>query len=111
MAIKTAGELRGFLADVLLAIRSGDVDVEQANAIAKVAAQINGSLAVEAKTAIELKRIGTGGQQHVVGSTQIASGDLESIRAEEWCEQCEARVTAEDASKCKAKFCKLRKAA
>lgn len=89
MAIKTAGELRGFLAGILEGIRDGKVDVEEANAIAKVAGQINNSLAVEAKTAIELKRLGSG--DYVFGSTQIASGDVAAISppSEVWCEQCE----------------------
>jgi hypothetical protein len=109
MAIKTAGELRGFLADVLLGIRSGDIDVEQANAIAKVAGQINSSLAVEAKTAIELQKMGK--DKYTAGAMQIASGEIEQIVTDEWCDQCEGRVTASDVASCKSKFCKLRKAA
>lgn len=109
MAIKTAGELRGFLADILLGIRSGDIDVEQANAIAKVSAQINSSLAVEAKTAIELQKMGK--DKYHAGAMQIASGDIEAITTDEWCDQCEARVAASDVATCKSKFCKLRKVA
>jgi hypothetical protein len=106
--IKTAGELRGFLAEVLLSIRSGEVAVEEANAIAKVAGQINQSLAVEAKTAIELQRMG--GTGHVAGSMLIASGDVVALAGPKWCEQCEAQVTVADASSCKQKFCKARAA-
>lgn len=110
MTIKTAGELRGFLADILVSIKNGNIDVEEANAIAKIAGQINNSLAVEAKTAIELKRLG--GSEHVFGSTQIASGEIATItQQEKWCEQCEKLVGVEAAAACGSRFCKLRSAA
>lgn len=107
MTIKTAGELRGFLADVLLGIRAGDVTVEDANAIAKVAGQINQSLAVEVKAAIGLQNLG---KDHApAGTMQIASGDVEAMSPKDvWCAQCEARVSASDAANCKDKFCKLK---
>jgi hypothetical protein len=110
MTIKTAGELRGFLAGILEGIRDGKVDVEDATAIARVAGQINASLAIEAKTAIEMKRLGK--DDHVFGSTQIASGDVAAISAqpEVWCEQCEKRVSAEAAASCEKRFCKARAA-
>lgn len=107
MSIKTAGELRAFLADILVGIKNGDIDVDEANAIAKVAGQINQSLAVEAKTAIELQKMGENG--HVAGSMQIASGEVSSITAtDQWCDQCEARVTASNAAGCKSKYCSLK---
>lgn len=107
MSIKTAGELRGFLADILVRIREGTVDVEEATAIAKVAGQINSSLAIEAKTAIEMKRLGKG--EHVFGSTQIASGDIESITEQEkWCDQCDKMVSAEKVAACGDRYCKAR---
>lgn len=106
-SIKTAGELRGFLADILIGIRDGRVDVEEAAAIAKVAGQINTSLAIEAKTAVEMKRLGSG--DHVFGSTQIASGDVAQITEQElWCEQCDKMVSREAAAACGSKFCKVR---
>jgi hypothetical protein len=110
MTIKTAGELRAFLADIMVGIRSGDIDVSEAMAIAKVAGAINQSLAVEAKTAIDLKRMGEEG--HIAGSMQIASGDVSAITAtDKWCEQCEARVTASEAASCKSRYCKAKAAA
>jgi hypothetical protein len=109
-SIKTAGELRGFLADILIGIRDGRVDVEEATAIAKVAGQINSSLAIEAKTAVEMKRLGSG--DHVFGSTQIASGDVAAITEQElWCDQCDKMVSREAAAACGSKFCKVRAAA
>lgn len=107
MSIKTAGELRGFLADILLKIRDGSVDVDEATAIAKVAGQINSSLAIEAKTAVELKKLGGG--DHVFGSTQIASGEVEQITQQEvWCDQCDKMVSREAVDACGSKFCKAR---
>lgn len=109
-SIKTAGELRGFLADILVRIRDGKIDVDDATAIAKVAGQINSSLAIEAKTAVEMKRLGSG--DHVFGSTQIASGDVEQITQQEiWCDQCDKMVSRETAAACGSKFCKVRSAA
>lgn len=110
-SINTAGELRGFLADILVGIRDGRVDVEEATAIAKVAGAINSSLAIEAKTAIEMKKLGKAGD-HVFGSTQIASGDIAAITEQEkWCEHCEKLVSADAAAACGSRFCKLRSAA
>src|SRR5690242_17090047 len=69
MQIKTAGDLRGFLADIMLGIRDGDVECTQAHAIAKVAAQINQSLATEINTALQLERMGK--DRPVAGSLLI----------------------------------------
>lgn len=107
MQIKTAGELRGFLADIMVGIRDGRVDTDNATAIAKVAGQINASLAIEAKTAIEMKRLGSG--DYVFGSTQIASGDVGAITEQtKWCEQCNKQVGPEKAAACGDRFCKVR---
>jgi hypothetical protein len=111
--IKTAGELRGFLADILVSIRNGSVDVEEAKAVAQVAAQINNSLAVEVKAAGELKKW-PGDTAHIAGSMQIASGDVASIPDADqhrWCDQCEATVTAAEAASCKSPYCKAKAAA
>lgn len=102
--IKTAGELRGFLADVLVDIRNGSVDVAEASAIAKVAAQINQSLAVEVNTALQLQKMGK--DHPVAGSMMIASGN--KIDAGTWCDQCDVLVSAEVAAGCKSRHCSLR---
>lgn len=67
-AIQTAGDLRGFLADVLIGIREKRIKAEDATAIAKVAAEINRSLVVEIQTAIQ-----SGVKQPVPGSMVIAT--------------------------------------
>lgn len=58
MQLKTAGDLRGFLAEVLVGIKDGTVDSNQAHAISKVAAQINQSLSTEVQARIHLKSLG-----------------------------------------------------
>ncbi len=73
--LKTAGELRGFLADTLADIRSGIIDTNKANAIAKIAAQINASLQVEVTTALQLEKMGGG--TAVAGSMVIATHETE----------------------------------
>lgn len=121
MSIKTAGELRGFLADVLVGIRNGKVDADAASAISKVAAQINQSLAVEVNTVLQLQRMGKEAPE--AGSMLIASApdlppppqviphDPPKALADGggiWCEQCEMRVLPETAAACKSKHCKVR---
>jgi hypothetical protein len=51
MAIKTTGELREFLANMLLGIKNGDLDEHKARNITKMAAQINESFYSEIKIA------------------------------------------------------------
>lgn len=109
-AIKTAGDLRGFLADVLVGIRSGSVDVEEANAISKVAAQITSSLAVEVNTALQLQKMGK--DHPVAGTMLIRQEGSEPIPIEDasWCEQCEKRVSAAQARACRDSHCKAKAA-
>lgn len=47
--IKTAGELRDTLAKALVAVRDGDLELDNARAIVKLAAQINESFYSELK--------------------------------------------------------------
>lgn len=101
MTIKTAGDLRTFLADVLLDIRKGDVDVNKANAIAKIAAQINQSIATEVNTALQLKRMK---QDQEEPGALLISGQIAPV----WCEQCDRRVAADEVATCKSQFCKAK---
>lgn len=121
--IHTAGELRGFLAEVLIGIREKRVSPDEAGAIAKVAAEINRSLAVEIQTALQ-----TGIENPVAGSMVIASRSptghdrpalLDAaplVEAGEggadmvWCDQCDMRVTASQAGGCRSRFCKAKAA-
>jgi hypothetical protein len=57
--IETAGQLRAFLADMIVGIKTGDVDMDAAARITKAAAQINESIYAEikvARAAAELKQ-------------------------------------------------------
>lgn len=47
--INTTGKVRAFLADTLEKIQSGNIEVEKAHAIVKMANQIHQSLQAEAK--------------------------------------------------------------
>lgn len=118
MQIKTAGELRGFLAEVMVGIREGSVKPDQANAISKIAAQINQSIACEVNTALQLERMGKPGA--VAGSMLIASQVARSDPATETealspapagtigCEFCNENVPLDEARACKARHCPVR---
>lgn len=104
--MKTASELRSFLADVLVDIRAGKVDPVKANAISNVAGQINKSLAIEVGAALTLRRIGETELDPV--DLSIAEENTLALehRGTEWCEQCERRVDRTHAKSCARKFCK-----
>jgi ribosomal protein L40E len=80
MQIKTAGELRSFLAEVLIGIRDGSVNPTQAQAISKVAAQINQSLSVEVNTALQLERMGK--DHPVAGTMQLGAPEPDRPQVE-----------------------------
>lgn len=129
--LKTAGELRGFLAGVLEDVRSGKIDANRANAIAKVSAQINQSLQVEVSTALELKKMGqTAGDMVIAGSVEAAvppqieasppavpARPVKGVSApmsdgeKVWCDQCDMRVTVGQAVSCRSPHCKAKEAA
>lgn len=49
--IKTTGELRDFLAMMMLGVKNGDLDLDKARNITKLAGQINESFYAEVKVA------------------------------------------------------------
>ena len=49
--IKTTGELRDFLASMMLGVKNGDLDLDKASRITKLAGQINESFYAEIKVA------------------------------------------------------------
>ena len=115
MRIKTAGDLRGFLADVMIGIRAGSIDSSQAMAISKVAAQINQSLSVEVNTALQLERMGK--DAPVAGSMLIGRADGSNDKTAAlaidqdglvWCDQCDGRISPDDATTCKSRHCPIR---
>lgn len=121
MQIRTTGDLRGFLGEVLVGIRDGSIEKGQADSIAKVASQINLSLSCEVNAAIQLKKLG---EDHPLAGTlvltQVATGDAgakliatPSLKAVDqdgmiWCDQCDMRVTPDQATGCKSKHCKAK---
>lgn len=136
--IKTAGDLRMFLAQLLVDIREGKINPTQAQAAAKLAAQINQSLAVEVNTALQLERMGK--NHPIAGSMALGhtsqqdappppsqdnesgSGEGRVFKAEREladpkhrlrddlieCEQCDAMVAPEDVAQCRSRFCSLK---
>lgn len=48
--IKTTGDLREFLVQMMVGVKNGDLDVQEANSINKLASQINESFYSEIKT-------------------------------------------------------------
>ncbi|MBK9005287.1 MAG: hypothetical protein IPM41_15990 [Sphingomonadales bacterium] len=111
MKIKTAGDLRSFLADVIVGIRDGNIDYQDATAISKVAAQINNSLAVEVNTALRLT--GMGKDHPVAGTMAIGGPDEVSDKLEAspkiWCGQCDKHVSQSKADTCQSAHCKAGK--
>lgn len=130
--IKTAGELRSFLTQVLTGIKEGTVTPTQAQAIAKVSAQINQSLMVEVNTALQLERMGKDrpvagtmqlGNSHAqpepavelpqVVPTGVAQRELDKITEKlrddlQWCEQCDMMIAPEVLATCRSRFCSLK---
>lgn len=104
MPIRTAGDLRAFLTDVMVGIKNGDVEADAANAISKIAHQINQSIATEIGTALQLEKMGKG---HLAGSMLIGSASY-APETDRWCDQCDANISTENAAACKSRFCKLR---
>lgn len=101
--LNTAGELRGFLADVLTGIRDGTVAVDRAQAIAKVTAQINQSLIVEVNAALQIRKMGEG---HPEAGSMLLTSDLPiEAGGGTWCEQCDKRVSREKLKACTSQFC------
>lgn len=140
MQLKTAGDLRGFLAGVLVGIRDGTIDAAQASSISKVAAQINQSLATEVQARINLKDLGGEAGAMVIASGEhvrdvpklveaappapseqfaesakkvvaVAPARARTDADKIWCDQCDMQVTAGQAVGCKSPFCKAKDAA
>lgn len=67
--IKTTGELREFISNMMMGVKNGDLDTNKANSITKMAAQINESFYAEIKIAkIKLE---AGQKLSDLGSLQI----------------------------------------
>lgn len=67
--IKTTGELRDFLAMMMLGVKNGDLDLDKARNITKLAGQINESFYAEIKVA--KIRAEAGQEMDALGSMKI----------------------------------------
>lgn len=105
--ILTTRDLRRFLAEVMVDVRSGKVKPHEAQAIAKLSSQINQSLSIEVNAAL---RQGMERGAYVdVEPLKIANQAIEDGNV--WCDQCDGQVSIEDARNCKSQHCSVRKAA
>ncbi len=67
--LKTTGDMREFLADMMLGIKNGHIDIDKASRITKMAGQINESLYAETKVAQVRKAAGQ--EMGVLGSMPL----------------------------------------
>lgn len=67
--IKTTGELREFLATMMVGVKNGDLDLDRASRITKLAGQINESFYAEVKVA--KVRAEAGEQMQELGSMNV----------------------------------------
>ncbi len=73
--IKTTGEMRDFLATMMIGVKNGDLDLDKASRITKLAGQINESFYAEIKVA--KIRAEAGENMPAFGKMQISSLDKE----------------------------------
>lgn len=72
--IKTTGDLREFLVMMMLGVKNGDIDYQDANTINKLASQVNESFYAEIKTA--KVRAEAGEQMPKMGDMPINRDDV-----------------------------------
>lgn len=70
--IKTTGELRDFLATMMVGVKNGDLDLDKASRITKLAGQINESFYAEVKVA--KVRAEAGEAMQALGSMPVGGG-------------------------------------
>jgi uncharacterized protein YciU (UPF0263 family) len=71
--LKTTGQLRDFLANMMLGVKNGDLELDRARNITKLAAQINESFYAEIKVA--KVRAEAGELMPVFGEMSVGSAD------------------------------------
>lgn len=70
--IKTVGDLREFLVNMMIGVKNGDVDSQDAGQIVRLAAQVNESFYSEIKVA-KIRRDVTGEAFEALGQTPIGA--------------------------------------
>lgn len=72
--IRTTGELRDFLATMMVDVKNGDIDLDKASRITKLAGQINESFYAEVKVA--KVRAEAGSIMPALGAMQVGNDAL-----------------------------------
>ena len=121
-AMRSSGDLRDFLMEMMEGVRNGSVDLQRAATVAKLAAQVTTSLSCEAQMALIADKVG-----REFGSALLGAPDAEAAAEKPangmtaiaaprtgqpiWCSQCEQRVHPSKIEECKSAFCKARELA
>jgi len=74
-SIKTAGELRDFLINMMIGVKDGHQEVESARTIVKIAGQINESLYAEIKYA--KMHLDAGKEAAALGTLQLGKVEID----------------------------------
>lgn len=75
-ALNTSGKVRDFLAMAMLGVKSGDLAIDKASQISKLAAQLNDSLYSEAKLATLMAK--SGKMPPRLGQLPIGESDVDA---------------------------------
>lgn len=77
MQIETAGQLRQFLCNMILGIKNGDLELNKATQITKMAEQITNSLYSEMK--MQQLQLSAGRQYYAIGQMPVGNDEKEVI--------------------------------
>lgn len=80
MQIETAGQLRQFLCNMILGIKNGDLELNKATQITKMAEQITNSLYSEMK--MQQLQLSAGRQYYAIGQMPVGNDENEVIQSE-----------------------------
>jgi hypothetical protein len=113
--MRTSGDLRDFLMEMIAGVRDGSVDLQRASVAAKLAAQVTASLSAEAQMVLVEQKCGRQFGSAALGAPDAEAKAQPALQAPikgspVWCEQCEQRVHPSRAMECKSPFCKARAA-
>jgi hypothetical protein len=121
--MRTAGEMRDFLLEMMEGVRNGSVELQRASTVAKLAGQVTASLCAEAQMALVADKTKREFGSALLGApdaevraeTMSENGNVAQLQAPKtgtpiWCDQCEERVHPTKAEACKSAFCKARAA-
>jgi hypothetical protein len=75
--IETAGQLRTFLCNMMLGIKNGDIEINKATQITKMAEQITNSLYSEMK--MQQLQIDAGAKYYAIGHLPLGADDKSNV--------------------------------